>query len=389
MPPPAAPPAKEQNLPRELGMSSWMTAMKENPVQSESGAVSGTPPVQTPPPTPEKAVATPPVAEAKAPDAPPAKPTPPVEPEDAKWPRTSADWKKFKEARELEKTGYEAKLKEYEAKVETLSKQPAAPTDYEAIKKQAEEYSGIIQQISVENHPKFKAYYDGLTNRQVELAKSIVGTDMAEAVTEILSMPDGKLRNEKIDEIFTTLSPSQQARLGGVVNQITNIQQERANEVKKSKETYEAIQKQKVEESQAKGKMFETMFETETKKLQDEHPAFQKREGDDAWNAEVDQRIETTKKYLFGNDMKPEQIIRAAADAVALPVLLKQNLGLLEKVSTLEKQVAELSSASPKIPDKSATPTNGEPPRIDPIKAGSRPMEVMGGWIKNLPALGR
>jgi len=274
-----------------------------------------------------------------------------------------------------------------------LSKQPAAPSDYEAIKKQAEEYSATIAQISVENHPKFKAYYDGAVNNQLELAKSVVGSDNAAAVTELLSMPESAARNEKIDELFATLTPSQQARLGGIVNQIANINNERSSEIKKSKDTYAALQKQNEVEAQGKIKVFETMFESETKKLQTEHPAFQKRDGDEAWNAEVDQRIATTKQYLFGRDLKPEQIIRAAADAVALPVMLKQNLGLLEKVATLEKQVQELSSASPRIAsDKSTEAPNNGSGEPKPAKApnGSRPMDLLAAeWMKNLPAIGR
>ena len=376
-------------------MSSWMTAMKDNPVASDSGAVSDAPavppakPAAEIPPAPHKEAPKP--AEAKVDPNTPQPPTPP-EPTDEKWPRTSADWKKFKEARAKEQTAYETKLKEYETKVAELSKQPAAPSDYEAIKKQAEEYSGIISQISVENHPKFKAYYDGAVANQIEMAKQLVGSENAGAVADILGLPDGNSKNEKIDELFATLTPSQQARLGGIVNQISNIQAERGREIQKSKETYAVMQKQKQDEATAKMKTFETMFDSETKKLQAEHPAFQKRDGDDAWNADVDQRIETTKKYLFGNDMKPEQIIRAAADAVALPAILKQNLALLEKAEALEKQVAELSGASPRIAsDKSSeapAASNGEKQTVK-APAGSRPMEVMSAWIKNMPSLGR
>jgi hypothetical protein len=373
-------------------MGTWMTAMKDNPVQSD-GASSApvVPPAPAPqPPEPPKPPIT---AEVKS-EAPPVKPEPPAEADDAKWPRTSADWKKFKAAREEEKTTYETKLKDYEAQVTALKGQkPVVPTDYEAVKKQAEEYSGIISQISVENHPKFKAYYDGAVTNQIELAKQIVGTDNAKTVEEVLALPDGSLREERISELFGVLTPLQQSRLGGIVNQISNIQAERSNEIKKSKDTFAAMQKQKENEAGAKIEGFKTMFDAESKKLQADHPAFQKRQGDDAWNAEVDQRIEQTKNYLFGNNMKPEQIVRAAADAVALPAILKQAQAQLLEIETLKKQVAELSSASPRIAsDKSseaAPAANGERTHTK-APAGSRPMDLLAAeWMKNLPAIGR
>ncbi len=395
MPLVAEPPVKQTNNALASAMSSWMESVGQFQVTGESGAQSAPAPAApvaiapagTPPPAPAPAPA--PEVEPVTPPA-PVKPEPPAEPENGeKWPRTSADWKKFKEARETEKKEYQAKLDTYEKQLAELKTKPAAPADYEQVKKQAEDYSKVIQQISVENHPQFKAYYENATNNQIELAKQIVGADNAAQVTDIFSMPDGKAKDAQIDEVFSNLTPSQQARLGGVINQLTAIQQERAREIAKSKDTFAALQKQKQAEVETQQQNFKNQFEKTAKVMQSESPMFQKREGDEAWNTEVEQRLKAANDLLFSN-LPPEKIMKAAFDAAALPTALKQNLALLEKVSSLEEQVKKLSAASPRVGgDRQPAPT-AEAPAPARAPSGARPMDVLaGGWMKNLPSLGQ
>ncbi len=108
---------------------------------------------------------------------------------------------------------------------------------------------------------------------------------------------------------------------------------------------------------------------------------FQLKEGDDGWNKAVADRIATAKNILFGNE-KPDALIKAAFNAVSVPALLENQMGLMKQIETLEAQIKELQQAQPGLTGR------GEPAGAGTtrptLKPGSRPMSVVGDWIKGL-----
>lgn len=315
--------------------------------------------------------------------------------DEEKYPRTSQDWKKFKDAKA-------AALKERDAKIEALTKEltetkskvVATPTDspeWKAIQKERDELSERLRVTEVTQHPKFVAYFKNKTDQQVSLAKAIVGADNADKVEKLLAAPDSEWKQGQLEEMMIELGPVAQSRFGAVINALAAIEDERKGEIAKSKESYELLQKQKEDADKTKRAGLEKLFTDIVRKAidpKDGMPAYQKRAEDTeegkAWNKSVDERLEVVKTVLTKGE--PTQVIQMALDAAAFPEVLKQNLKLREDLTKAQEQVKKLSAASPTMNGgRSVAPAGGENgnghPNVMP-KVGMRPNEAIGGWIE-------
>lgn len=358
------------------------------------------------------APATPPPPEPKAPEpaAPPAPEPPklavtaPAEPakpaaedDESKWPRSAKDWDAFKAKRKERETALSKERDDIKAErdrlneeITTLKGQGPSP-ELETLKKERDEYEQQLRLHAVENHPKFKAYFDGKTNAQIELAKRIVGTDNADAISKALALPEGDYRDAKIQEVFDTLSPLQQSRLGSVTNALSEIQAERQTEVARSRENFEKMQtEQKTAQERTaaeSNKAAQDAVNDALAKAQDPKTGlflFQKQEGNEAWNKEVDSRIAGFKHLATGPATR-EQRIQACRDAAAFPAVLRYAQERDAEIAKLTAQVKSLSAVQPSPGGKgNATPENNGTPVPIKINSGSRPMEASKAWIANI-----
>lgn len=318
--------------------------------------------------------------------------TSPAELPEDKWPRSAQEWKKFKEVRSKQLTERETKIKALEtelSEVRAKINQPSVdPKEIEALKKERDELSNELKVAKVERHPRFKAYFEGKTNAQIDLAKKIVGPDMANKVEEVLKLPEGTYRNNQIEEVMVGLGPIQQSRFGGILNALSEIESERNREIQNASASYDSLQKSQQEQMQAAQANFQKTVADTLQSVQDAKnglPQWQKRDGDAEWNAGLEERLKSAKNLLSGTVTDPKVVIQAALDAVALPAVLKDNLGLREHIKKLEAQVQKLSAANPS-PVGERTQTATETTQMPPVKPGSRPMEITSGWVKSLQA---
>lgn len=357
-----------------------------------------------------KAAAEKPAPETKPDPAPPKppekpadiKPAPDAKPETAKetsadeidlekWPRDAKGWdaykSKYKEkvsAATKERDDIKTERNKLNDEIEKLRKQGPSP-ELDKMKQERDQLSEQLRLVSVENHPKFKAYFENKTTAQVELAKRIVGTENADRIAELLKTSDGPTKDAAIEEIMATLSPLQASRLGGVVNAMSEIQSERQSEIGRSRETYDKMQKEQADKTAGEQKRVLDLFDSTVKEMSDPkngNPLFQTKDGDEAWNGEVNKRIETAKNLLFGNT-QPEQVIRAAMDVVAYPAVLKQNQAQAERIGQLEAQVKELTAAAPKVEAKAGEKSTDVPGLVT-HKSGTSPMDAVKGWVGGL-----
>jgi len=382
----------------------WMSGLKE-----AEGATAPKPPEQPPaePPAAPAPVAT---AEPATPSAPatPEKPAAvapekPAETTEAdKWPRSSSDWKAFIKVRDDNYAKRDARIKELESKLTETEKSlkglPTDPATFETLKTERERYEKEAKDLSerlrlaaIESHPRFKAYYDGKVNAQVELAKRVVGTDKADAIAEALKMPDGAWKTARLEELSANLSPVAASRLGSVLNSIEEIESERRNEVARAKTDYESAQAKTESESKANRERSiaeaNARFEAIVKQASDPKEGiamFQTREGDEAWNKAVKARIDGAKATLFGGaNGNPDALIKKALLAEAFPSLLESYNTILTEVATLKSQVENMTATNPSIQTRTAAGANGAQSR-EPSKVGSRPMDIARQWIQGL-----
>lgn len=306
------------------------------------------------------------------------------------WPRSRKDWDKFKSARKIEREKLEAKVKESEdlrKELEISRSTAAVPADYETIKKERDDFLNIIKIEKVEKHPRFQTYFGDKFNQQHELAKVIVGQEIADGIVSILKMNDPKLRAQKLEDVTSGLSTMKAAQLGGVLSNITMIENERSQAISEAGTTFENMTRAEKAAEQAKNlalqQSSDKAFQTEIARAQDPKtglPVFQKRDGDTAWNGQVDAIIKVTKNLLAsGGALAPEDTVRAAMYAASYPQLLgwaKASINERDaKIAKLESQVTALTAARPGI-RPGQQPSQDAPNSRQALKAGTRPMQA-------------
>jgi hypothetical protein len=211
-------------------------------------------------------------------------------------------------------------------------------------------------------------------------------------MARLLKLEDSDWKTQQIRDFVMELDVLDQSRIGGVLNSLAQISQERESALAVADKDYESItaaQKQAEEKAQQqRQQQVTTLIENGLKAITDPtkgNPVFQKRENDVAWNAAVDKRLETVKTLLTGQ-VSQQQIFDTAVQAVAHHQILNDFKAVQAENEGLKEQIKKLTAAQPTIEggNRGAGGGNGEQPTNIPIKAGSRPMEVTGGWVKGM-----
>src|SRR6185436_15635433 len=278
-----------------------------------------------------------------------------------------------------------AKIKE---EIELLRKSGPSP-ELDALRKERDDLSDRLRVVAVEQHPKFKQYFETKTNEQLELAKEIVGNGKSDAIVSLLKQPDSQWRRQRIEELTVEMSPLQQSQIAGVMLSLSSINRERQGALAGAKETYEkmvADQKTAAEKQASEVKSnLEKLLNESLAKVQDAKTglaAFQTREGDDEWNRGVETRIASAKNMLTGT-VQPAAAMEVMLMGIAAPAVLNQLKDALEENGKLQAQIKELSSATPRLETgtPSGTETGSQPVQV---KAGSNPHEAIKGWMQGL-----
>ncbi len=345
-----------------------------------------------------------PALETAAPAAPAAagKPADPAPADPDRWPRSAGEWSKFKATRdeqykkrdgriaELEKA-----LAEREAKLASFSA-AVDPKEHSIVREERDKLSEALRLAAVEKHPRFVAYYDGKVAAQVELAKRVVGPERAEAVATLLKQPENPWRAQQLEELLSELSPMSGSRLGGILNTIDALQEERATEIDKARADYDSA----LARQQAEGTAAQQQQRTQAEQLFDRMaaeaglPMLQARAATEpdstAWNAAVQQRLQQAKALLFGQE-KPESLVKAALSAVSFPVAVEHIRALATELEQTKAELAGLRKATPTVQRATSPPArspNGEPGQPSRTGLGNRPMSVAQDWmgLLNQPA---
>lgn len=318
-----------------------------------------------------------------------------------KWPRSGADWEKFKKKRAEKEAALqaqvkerEAKIAEYEAKVKELSEatakipevDPETKAEVERLRKINEEYSKIVAMNEITSHPDFKAKFDAPLEKQRERLKQYIGEEKASQLAIIQSLPEGEIKAQRKQEFLAELTPYESGQLAIIESRIEEINEGRAQAIENARihrEKLHAEQKTKAEQSMVEN---QKIFKSVVKQAQDAaegNPLFQLRDGDEKWNAGVKQRIALAEKVLFGDAaMLPNEVMKYGLNAVAYPALLESYQASLGEIETLKEQVKSLSAAQP------TAASGGNPPAASaPTPKPSRdmnPFDLAGRFAKEM-----
>jgi hypothetical protein len=349
-------------------------------------------PVETKPEeNPKPSEAKPEVKADAKPDAKLDKPAEKTEVEEAdKWPRSSAEWKKFRETRDRnyrerdEKiSALEKQLKERDEKLSQLSS-TIDPKEYESVKTERDKLSEALRLAAVERHPRFQQYYDGKINGHVEAAKRIVPTEKADEIATLFKMEDSPWRAQRLEEVMGELTPLQSSRLGAILNSIDELRAERSGEIKRAADDYQKVlteteTKTKAQQEKSRAEA-QKIFEETLKAAQANLAPYQNKDGDEAWNKSVAARIDNARQLLFGS-LPPQELVRAALAASAVPALLEAHQAALAEIQKLTAQLAAAQKSAPSLSRRDNEPKPGE---RKPAERGNTPMAVVKDWMGSL-----
>ena len=142
----------------------------------------------------------------------------------------------------------QAKLEKMELELKAIKERPVNESpEIESIKKQAEELQSELERVALERSPKFRNYFDGGIQKQLNKAKLASG-EFGEEVAKLLQEPRSRERNERLKEIQDELGIE-----GGVISnalsEITSLKAEREEQLSKHKENLKLLRSTEEQES--------------------------------------------------------------------------------------------------------------------------------------------
>ena len=341
---------EEQVLDPSALTSGWITGLK----QASEGA------------TPQPPAATP--AEPAGGTAQPKPETTPEPKPEEKPPRTSAEWKKYLENKNLilaekaasdaratsaEKLAAEkdAQFKAIQAQMAELEKRAVPPPDYEDLKKrtttyeqQVKEYEDRLRRVDLQNDPRFKAAYDGKIDTIIKTTLKMVPADKQARVAALLAAEPTQEIIEALSELTSEMSPVVAGTIGSSLQAITGLRSERQAELENNEATWKAkLEADKaLEQAQAKQarEEAERFLDVQLKSLRQE----------EGFKFATDEDERTVKRMLAEGPKTVEEAaarVRLGMQAVLYKGLLSQLIESNKALTALQEEVKALKVAQP------------------------------------------
>ena len=307
---------------------------------------------------------------------------------EVKPPAKAAQWKEVNEERarlKEENAKFKAEQEKYAKEQEKWKSWETERNEFETIKKHNAELLDRMQQIAVEKDPRFENYFKAKTDTAIALARQAVGDSHAERVSKLLQLPDSDWRTEQLEAVMAELGPTRQSRLGSAIVEMDRIALERSTAISKSKENWEAMQKADRDNKANQKQQFERTFQDRLQKWSDPEKGlalFQKKDGDETHNAEVQKRIEHARNILNMN-LSADEFSKAALWASAAPGLLQDLLASREREKQKDAELEALKAGGPELQGSGQESTVDDDKQYEGMSAGeiiALKAKQAGGW---------
>lgn len=227
--------------------------------------------------------------------------------------------------------------------------------EIEALRKRADEAEAELERTAYERTPKFRQQYVEPENRLKDSVKGI-GKEygLPESDVEDLMSLKGKRRDDMIEGLDITSAAKQ--RLITELSHLDRLGAERETELSRSREqlrsVHEEQQRAAKAESERARQLEDRIFGEELEVGKSKLPGFMRVDGNEAWNREVEARIEHAKNFFNGKvHPDPQEALR---DMTRL-ILRGMNGDVQDKIlarykaenAKLLEQVTKLSAAGP------------------------------------------
>jgi hypothetical protein len=246
---------------------------------------------------------------------------------------------------------WQAKAREFEEKLRTPTIPEDFKNDFEAAKAKLAEREAELERIAVERSPKFRELFtskeEGLKTAFQATAKEL---DLDQDTADAIFNSKGKKRYELIDDL--DIPQSAKADITTMLRQKDAIGSEREEFLAQSNEKLSKWnEEQKAQEDSRIAKLHEhetRIFEGKLSELTKTMPVLQKIEGNDKWNAAVDQNIAEARRFFEGRVTADE-----AADYAIAATVSKQVFRMFEvtreRLQAATEELNRLKAAAPSV----------------------------------------
>lgn len=242
-----------------------------------------------------------------------------------------------------------AKVAELEKELETLRETAKTAAQYKAMADKAVELEQTLKRVSIKDHPDFKAKYNLPQKRIQENIKEYLGeTDQSKAYIEAFNLPLSKFRDERLEAAREDMTLSKQATLVAYETQWKDIQKDmdfELNNAEIAAGIYEEQQQKKVgEQNQLK----EAIFNEAEKWARNNLVTYKKVDGQDAFNADIENRVTAAKQLVLGQ-ASPSELAQAALYAVDYPRQAQLIKILSDELTEAKKTIEQFQQSDPGV----------------------------------------
>jgi len=260
------------------------------------------------------------------------------------------------------------------------------PKEIEQLRQQVKEADDMIKRASLEGDPRWRAKFEKNLNSLVTEAKNLTPGEHSDVIEQVLRMPEGKLKQTQLAEIYSDMEDNERDELRDVVRQVRKLSNEREDYLKDWREQHEALlahdaeatrkaQEAKEAELKKAERLHKGRFERILEAAADPKSGleeFTKREGDLEWNEKVVRRQEEAKEFMFGQKSELD-ISTMVVKGCAYDGLAERAALLAEKV---ERQAAQLKELTHAEPQGRAQPTTSAPKQEGFVQRVREAMQV-------------
>lgn len=260
------------------------------------------------------------------------------------------NWQELKtkaEAKEKEAAELSRQLAEYRAKYDGVPADIKA--EAERLAKERDDLSARLEAVSLERHPKFEAHFKDGFDRISASLKEILPGENGERLAKIALSGNIKGSVAELDQILSDASPTAQSLIGAQLVAAQNLHGFKQSELAKASERWKQLQQEN--DAKQKGTMEQAnrTFETVLAGARTNLDILKPRDGDDAWNSEIDARISQARDIYMGKDLGYDDLAKAAIWAAAAPAYQKTVIAQTEMIRRLNEQISKLQGAQPSV----------------------------------------
>lgn len=250
---------------------------------------------------------------------------------------------------EIEKA-HAAKLKEFEDKLKVTSK--VDPKEIETLKGEVAKYRGIVETVTLEMDPNFQAKYENRAKTIIDGLRTVITEQKLKQLGELFQMPDGPAKQQQLLALADDLDDLQKVELMQANRDFRTMFHERNAELQKSREKLAELQKGKQAEAEQLKQQRTQAFDAVAERVKGKEAGmflFQLKDGDEAWNKGVEERVAMAKHIFEGNFENDSERADAAFWAASAEAILKDAIAAKAEIAELTARIQKISGASPQI----------------------------------------